>query len=207
MLCRPETERIPATPHGRLDAGISAARCSAWPDTGCRGRCDGSGRRRPLHSARRRLGPARRARSRSRPRTTRATHDAAREDVDHKRDVDEPRHVATYREVRGPELICFSHGRSSTADRSDDHLHRAGPLPGTSPDDCGFSSPTNLNRHRGSVHGITSRRPSSNSELLVHAVRLRVILMNNGPRKGGQPCAMNILLKSPGLENLWQVHF
>lgn len=50
-------------------------------------------------------------------------------------------------------------------------------------------------------------QPSSNSELLVHAVRPRVILMNNGPRKGGQPSAMNILLKSPGLEDLWQIHF
>jgi competence protein ComEC len=50
-------------------------------------------------------------------------------------------------------------------------------------------------------------QPSSNSELLVHAVRPRVILMNNGPRKGGQPSAMNILLTSPGLQNLWQIHF
>jgi competence protein ComEC len=50
-------------------------------------------------------------------------------------------------------------------------------------------------------------QPSSNSEALVHAVRPRVILMNNGPRKGGQPQAMKILLGSPGLENLWALHF
>jgi beta-lactamase superfamily II metal-dependent hydrolase len=50
-------------------------------------------------------------------------------------------------------------------------------------------------------------QPSSNSEALVHAVRPRVTIMNNGPRKGGQPAAMNVLLNSPGLENLWQVHF
>jgi hypothetical protein len=56
---------------------------------------------------------------------------------------------------------------------------------------------------------IASRhgQPSSNSELLVHAIRPRVIVMNNGPRKGGQPSAMKILLGSPGLENLWQIHF
>ena len=50
-------------------------------------------------------------------------------------------------------------------------------------------------------------QPSSNSEALVHAVRPRVTIMNNGPRKGGQPAAMNILLNSPGLEDLWQIHF
>jgi len=31
--------------------------------------------------------------------------------------------------------------------------------------------------------------------------------MNNGPRKGGQPAAMNVLLNSPHLEDLWQIHF
>jgi competence protein ComEC len=50
-------------------------------------------------------------------------------------------------------------------------------------------------------------QPSSNSEVLVHAVQPRVILMNDGPRKGGQPSAMKILLGSPRLEDLWQVHF
>jgi beta-lactamase superfamily II metal-dependent hydrolase len=50
-------------------------------------------------------------------------------------------------------------------------------------------------------------QPSSNSEALVHAVQPRVILMNNGIRKGGQPQAMKILLASPGLQNLWAIHF
>jgi competence protein ComEC len=50
-------------------------------------------------------------------------------------------------------------------------------------------------------------QPSSNSEALVHAVRPRVTIMNNGPRKGGQPAAMNVLLNSPRLEDLWQIHF
>jgi competence protein ComEC len=56
---------------------------------------------------------------------------------------------------------------------------------------------------------IASRhgQPSSNSEALVHAVRPRVILMNDGPRKGGQPQAMKILLTSPRLEDLWAIHF
>ena len=50
-------------------------------------------------------------------------------------------------------------------------------------------------------------QPSSNSEALVHALQPRAIIMNNGPRKGGQPDAMKILLSSPGLEDLWQIHF
>jgi beta-lactamase superfamily II metal-dependent hydrolase len=56
---------------------------------------------------------------------------------------------------------------------------------------------------------VTSRhgQSSSNSELLVHAVRPRVILMNNGIRKGGQPEAMKVFFSSPGLENVWQIHF
>lgn len=47
----------------------------------------------------------------------------------------------------------------------------------------------------------------SNSEVLVHALRPRVALLNNGTRKGGQPAAMRVLFSSPGLEDLWQLHF
>jgi competence protein ComEC len=47
----------------------------------------------------------------------------------------------------------------------------------------------------------------SNSAVLVHALAPRVAIMNNGTRKGGQPDAMRILHSSPGLEDLWQLHF
>jgi len=47
----------------------------------------------------------------------------------------------------------------------------------------------------------------SNSEVLVHALAPRVAIMNNGTRKGGQPDAMKVLYSSPGLEDLWQIHF
>jgi competence protein ComEC len=50
-------------------------------------------------------------------------------------------------------------------------------------------------------------QPSSNSEVLVHAIRPRVAIMNNGTRKGGQPDAMRVLYSAPGLEDLWQIHF
>jgi competence protein ComEC len=54
-----------------------------------------------------------------------------------------------------------------------------------------------------SHHGL----PYSNSQALVHAIRPRVALLNNGTRKGGQPEAMKVILSSPGLEDLWQLHF
>ena len=50
-------------------------------------------------------------------------------------------------------------------------------------------------------------QPNSNAEVLVHALAPRVAIMNNGTRKGGQPDAMRVLFSSPGLEDLWQIHF
>lgn len=47
---------------------------------------------------------------------------------------------------------------------------------------------------------------SSNSQALVHAVRPRVAVINNGIRKGGQPETMRVLHSSPGLEDIWQGH-
>jgi len=50
-------------------------------------------------------------------------------------------------------------------------------------------------------------QPMSNSEVLVHAIHPRVAILNNGTRKGGQPSVMKIIYASPGLEDLWQLHF
>jgi beta-lactamase superfamily II metal-dependent hydrolase len=47
----------------------------------------------------------------------------------------------------------------------------------------------------------------SNSEVLAHAIQPRAAIMNNGTRKGGQPDAMKIIHSTPGLEDLWQLHF
>ena len=55
----------------------------------------------------------------------------------------------------------------------------------------------------GLHHGVDT----SNSEVLVHALRPRVAIMNNGTRKGGQVDVMKTLHSSPGLEDLWQMHF
>ena len=46
-----------------------------------------------------------------------------------------------------------------------------------------------------------------NAELLVHTLRPRAIVTNNGTRKGGQPEAMKIFYSSPGMEDVWQIHF
>jgi competence protein ComEC len=50
-------------------------------------------------------------------------------------------------------------------------------------------------------------QPVSNSEVIVHALAPRVSIVNNGTRKGGQPPAMQVILNSPGLEDVWQSHF
>jgi competence protein ComEC len=50
-------------------------------------------------------------------------------------------------------------------------------------------------------------QPMSNSPQLVWALHPRVAILNNGTRKGGQPSAMKIIYSSPGLEDLWQLHF
>jgi competence protein ComEC len=55
----------------------------------------------------------------------------------------------------------------------------------------------------GLHHGVDS----SNSEVIVHALHPRVAIINNGTRKGGQPDVMKVLHSSPGLEDLWQIHF
>jgi competence protein ComEC len=55
--------------------------------------------------------------------------------------------------------------------------------------------------------GLHHGQATSNSEVLVYALRPRVAIMNNGIRKGGEPAVMKIINSSPGLENLWQMHF
>jgi beta-lactamase superfamily II metal-dependent hydrolase len=48
---------------------------------------------------------------------------------------------------------------------------------------------------------------SSNSPALIHALHPVAAIMNNGIRKGAQPETMKVLFNSPGLEDLWQMHF
>jgi beta-lactamase superfamily II metal-dependent hydrolase len=46
----------------------------------------------------------------------------------------------------------------------------------------------------------------SNHPLLVHALRPKVAIMNNGARKGGDAITFDTLKVSPGLRDLWQLH-
>jgi hypothetical protein len=42
---------------------------------------------------------------------------------------------------------------------------------------------------------------------MVHALHPRVAVMNNGARKGGDASAWQIIHSSPGLEDVWQLHY
>ena len=52
-------------------------------------------------------------------------------------------------------------------------------------------------------HGINQ----SNAPAIVHALQPRVAIMNNGTRKGGSLETFQALESSPGLEDLWQLHW
>jgi competence protein ComEC len=47
----------------------------------------------------------------------------------------------------------------------------------------------------------------SNSKVVVWAIQPRVAIMNNGTRKGGQLEVYDTLENTPGLEDLWQLHW
>ena len=47
----------------------------------------------------------------------------------------------------------------------------------------------------------------SNSKFLVHALRPKVAIMNNGAGKGGEPETLDVLKDSPGLQDIWQLHY
>jgi competence protein ComEC len=47
----------------------------------------------------------------------------------------------------------------------------------------------------------------SNSRAIVDVLHPRVAIMDNGPHKGDAPAAWQIVHDSPGLENLWQLHY
>jgi hypothetical protein len=52
-------------------------------------------------------------------------------------------------------------------------------------------------------HGLNQ----SGSPALVHGLAPRVVIMNNGTRKGGSLEAFQTVHSSPGLEDLWQLHW
>jgi competence protein ComEC len=54
-----------------------------------------------------------------------------------------------------------------------------------------------------SHHGLAK----SSGEALVDGISPRVAIMDNGATKGGSPEVWEIVMKAPGLEDLWQLHY
>jgi competence protein ComEC len=50
-------------------------------------------------------------------------------------------------------------------------------------------------------------KETSSLPMLVHAMHPRVAVMNNGANKGGEIATFETLKKSPGLQDLWQLHY
>src|SRR5579863_5209822 len=62
-----------------------------------------------------------------------------------------------------------------------------------------------LTTHHGTAHPGTG--DGSGARSIVEALHPRVAVMNNGAVKGGHPVAWQIVHDSPGLEDLWQLHY
>ncbi|MGH9350265.1 MAG: ComEC/Rec2 family competence protein [Vicinamibacterales bacterium] len=66
--------------------------------------------------------------------------------------------------------------------------------------------PTNLlgtfDVYLATHHGTDTSGPA----VIVHAIRPRVAVMNNGATKGGSRSAWRIIRDAPGLRDLWQIH-
>ncbi len=52
-------------------------------------------------------------------------------------------------------------------------------------------------------HGFDQSGPAA----IVHGLKPRVAIMNNGAKKGGSPQVWKIVSSSPGLQDLWQLHY
>jgi beta-lactamase superfamily II metal-dependent hydrolase len=54
---------------------------------------------------------------------------------------------------------------------------------------------------------LAARHGNVNADFMVNALNPRVIITNNGTRKGAPPEAMKIFFSAPRVEDVWQVHF
>jgi competence protein ComEC len=66
--------------------------------------------------------------------------------------------------------------------------------------------PTSLIGTFDVFHTTRHGDPHSGATQLVHAIRARVAVMNNGERKGGDPTYWDIVHSAPGLQDFWQLH-
>lgn len=93
--------------------------------------------------------------------------------------------------------FVMSHGRFRTVNLGDVTWSREGRLM------CPVNPIGTVDLYLTSHHGLDQ----SGAAALVHALAPRVAVMNNGTRKGGSVQALEILHASPGLEDLWQLHW
>jgi len=54
---------------------------------------------------------------------------------------------------------------------------------------------------------LTTHHGGDDSPKAIWGLAPRVAIMNNGPMKGGDPAGWKTVMASPGLEDLWQLHF
>jgi competence protein ComEC len=59
----------------------------------------------------------------------------------------------------------------------------------------------------GKVDLYLTTHHGGESSKAIQAMAPRVAIMNNGARKGGDPKGWKVVKESPGLEDLWQLHF
>jgi competence protein ComEC len=69
-----------------------------------------------------------------------------------------------------------------------------------------LACPNNLIGTFDVFHTTRHGDPHSGAPQLVHAIRARVAVMNNGERKGGDPVYWQTVHDAPGLVDFWQVH-
>jgi beta-lactamase superfamily II metal-dependent hydrolase len=69
-----------------------------------------------------------------------------------------------------------------------------------------LACPNNLLGTFDVFHTTRHGDPHAGAPQLVHAIRARVAVMNNGERKGGAPEYWQVVHDAPGLVDFWQIH-
>jgi len=68
---------------------------------------------------------------------------------------------------------------------------------------CPVNKPETVDVYLSTNHGLDQ----SNAPAIVHALKPRVAITYNGATKGGSPEALHTIRTSPGIEDVWQLHY
>jgi beta-lactamase superfamily II metal-dependent hydrolase len=93
--------------------------------------------------------------------------------------------------------LVFQYGKFRTVNMGDFVFNLEGDLM------CPNNPIGTIDLYQTAHHGTDQ----SGSAVLVHALQPRVAIMHNGTRKGGALPVYQVLFTSPGLEDLWQLHY